>query len=56
MDKLQDLLLKADQFAARAASAKARTERNTYLSLEQSCRALAAKVRAREFEPADAMD
>ena len=42
MTKAQELRAKADHFAARAASAKARTTRNTYLSLEQSVRNLAA--------------
>jgi len=41
MTKAQQLRAKADSFAARAASAKARTLRNTYLSLEQAVRNLA---------------
>ena len=44
MTKAKELRAQADQFAARAAAAKARTERNTYLSLEQSCRTLAANA------------
>jgi hypothetical protein len=47
MTKAQELHAKADVFAQRAASAKARTARNTYLSLEQSVRSLAA-IRERE--------
>ena len=41
MTKAQELNAKADHFAARAASAKGRTTRNTYLSLEQAVRTLA---------------
>jgi hypothetical protein len=41
MTKAQELHAKAELFAALAASAKARTTRNTYLSLEQSVRSLA---------------
>ncbi len=42
MTRTQDLLDRATHFAARAAHAKGRIERNTYLSLEQSYRNLAA--------------
>jgi hypothetical protein len=42
MTKVQELRAKADSFAARAATAKGRTMRNTFLSLEQSVRNLAA--------------
>jgi hypothetical protein len=42
MTRAQLLRAKADSFAARAASAKARTQRNTFLSLEQAVRSLAA--------------
>ena len=42
MTRTQQLLDKATHFAARAAHAKGRTERNTYLSLEKSYRSLAA--------------
>jgi len=42
MTRTRDLNAKADQFAAWAARAKARTLRNAYLSLEKTCRALAA--------------
>ena len=41
MTRAQQLRAKADSFAARAASAKGRTRRNTYLSLEQAVRSLA---------------
>ncbi len=41
MSKSHQFLLKAGQFAARAALARRRTERNTYLSLAQSFRSLA---------------
>ena len=43
MTKTQELLGRADHFAARAVHAKGRTERNTCLSLEQSYRSLAEK-------------
>jgi hypothetical protein len=43
MTKAHELYAKADRFAARAAHARSRTERNTYLSLEKSYRTLAAK-------------
>jgi hypothetical protein len=46
MSRAQDFKAKAEQFAARAAHAKLRTERNTFLSLEQSCRQLAADEEA----------
>lgn len=42
MTTIKDLYAKAEQFAARAAASKQRTSRNTYRSLEQSCRTLAA--------------
>jgi hypothetical protein len=42
--KAQDLQAKADHFADRAAHARERTARNTYLSLEQSYRSLAAQL------------
>jgi hypothetical protein len=42
MTKTQELRAKADHFAERAASAKQRTARNTFLSLEQTVRTLAA--------------
>jgi hypothetical protein len=45
----RDLNAKADQFAAWAARAKARTLRNAYLSLEKTCRALAAAQRRAEI-------
>jgi hypothetical protein len=48
MLKSEQFLNKADQFAARAAAAKARTLRNTFLSLEQTCRNLAASEQRRE--------
>ena len=38
-----DLLARADHFARRASRARGRTARNTYLSLEQSYRNLAAQ-------------
>jgi hypothetical protein len=41
MTKVQELHAKADHFAARAANAKARRLRNTYLALEQAVRSLA---------------
>ena len=44
MTKAKELRAKADAYAVRAAGAKARTERNTYRSLEQSCRTLANHV------------
>jgi hypothetical protein len=50
MTKAQELRAKADSFAARAASAKGRTMRNTYHSLEQSVRNLAASEE-REDDP-----
>ncbi len=40
--KSEELSAKADQFATRAAHAKDRKVRNTFRSLEQSCRTLAA--------------
>jgi len=43
MSKAQELHAKADLFAARAAGAKGRTARNTYLSLEQTVRSLAIR-------------
>jgi hypothetical protein len=43
MTKALELYAKADRFALRAAHARTRTERNTYLSLEKSYRTLAAK-------------
>ena len=43
MTTTQDLQAKADHFAHRAAQAKDRTARNTYLSLENSYRGLAAQ-------------
>ena len=54
MTKATELRAKADAYAARAAAAKARTERNTYLSLEQSCRALANHVEQGEAARATA--
>jgi len=42
MTKGRDLNAKADQFAALAARTRLRTLRNAYLSLERSCRNLAA--------------
>jgi hypothetical protein len=55
MTKSQQLQAKADHFAARAAAAKDRTIRNTYLSLEQSVRAVAAsEARAEEPRPSAA--
>ena len=54
MTKAKELWAKADKFAARAAAAKARTERNTYLSLEQSCRTLAAHAEQGAAERAQA--
>ena len=44
MTKAQDLQAKADHFADRAAHARERTARNTYLSLEHSYRSLAAQI------------
>jgi hypothetical protein len=41
MTRVQELREKAELFTTRAAHAKVRTERNTYLSLAQSCRSLA---------------
>ena len=43
MTRAQDLHAKADHFAERARRARDRTARNTYLSLEQSYRSLAAQ-------------
>lgn len=43
MTRAQELHAKADHFAARAAHARGRTARNTYLSLEKSYRGLAAQ-------------
>ncbi|HEY5410868.1 MAG TPA: hypothetical protein VIJ94_09085 [Caulobacteraceae bacterium] len=43
MTRVQDLQAKADHFADRAAHARDRTARNTYLSLEQSYRSLAVQ-------------
>ena len=42
MTRTQELLARASHFADRAASARGRTARNTFLSLEQSYRNLAA--------------
>ncbi len=50
MTKAEELHAKADHFADRAATAKARTARNTYLSLEQSVRALAANQERTETD------
>ena len=41
--RAQELHAKADHFAERAAQARGRTARNTYLSLEQSYRSLATQ-------------
>ena len=46
MTRAQEFKAKAEQFAARAATAKVRTQRNTLLSLERSCRLLAANQEA----------
>ena len=43
MSSSKELTDRADQFALRAARARDRTARNTYLSLEQSYRGLAAQ-------------
>ncbi len=43
MTRAQELHAKADHFAVRAGRARRRTERNTYLSLEQSYRGLATQ-------------
>jgi hypothetical protein len=43
LTRAKELLAKADHFAARAARARGRTARNTYLSLEQSYRGLATQ-------------
>ncbi len=43
MSRAKELLAKAEHFAARAARARGRTARNTYLSLEQSYRGLATQ-------------
>ena len=51
MTTVQELREKADQFAARAAHAKARTQRNTFLSLAQSCRFLANHQELAAAEP-----
>lgn len=53
MTKAQELHAKADVFAGRAASAKGRTTRNTYLSLEHSVRALAASEERAEADRRD---
>ena len=53
MTKTRDLNAKADQFAAWAARAKARTLRNAYLSLEKTCRALAAAAAAKRADIAE---
>ena len=42
LTRTQELLTRADHFARRAIKARGRTARNTYLSLEQSYRSLAA--------------
>ena len=47
MTEGRDLKAKADQFAAWAARARLRTLRNAYLSLERTCRALAAAAEKR---------
>ena len=52
MTRTRDLNAKADQFAVWAAHAKARTLRNAYLSLEKTCRALAATAAQRRGETA----
>ena len=44
MTRAQEFRAMAEEFAARAASSKARTTRNTFLSLEQSLRHLAAQL------------
>jgi hypothetical protein len=43
MTRTQELLARADHYADRAARARGRTARNTYLSLEQSYRNLVAQ-------------
>ncbi len=43
MSRSKELTDRADHFAVRAARARGRTARNTYLSLEQSYRGLAAQ-------------
>jgi hypothetical protein len=43
LTRAQELHAKADHFALRAAHARGRTARNTYLSLEQSYRGLATQ-------------
>ncbi len=43
MTRVQEFHAKADHFALRAARARGRTARNTYLSLEQSYRRLATQ-------------
>ncbi len=50
MNRAKELTSKADQFADRAARARERTARNTYLSLERSYRSLA--VQQERFEAA----
>lgn len=50
MTRAKELTEKAEQFADRAARARGRTARNTYLSLEQSYRSLA--VQQERFENA----
>ncbi len=50
MTRAQQLHAKADHFADRAAHARERTARNTYLSLEQSYRGLA--IQQDRFEAA----
>ena len=42
MSEARDLRAKAERYAALASAARQRTTRNTYLSLEQTLRALAA--------------
>ena len=56
MTKAQELYAKADAFAERAANAKARTARNTYRSLEQSVRSLAASQERDEAERRESED
>ncbi len=57
VSRLRNFIRQANIFAARAAATKDRVRRNTLLSLEQSCRALAAQEAEADdsrSEPADA--
>ena len=56
MSEAKDLRAKAERYAALAAGARQRTTRNTYLSLEQTLRALAANEERAEVSASPSAD